>query len=120
MWNAGVKKHIESSSAWKDPRYFSDYINKYFSDELSEETQASLTSEEKFVVLKKIKDFLIEKVTNKIKNAAVSMITSEMLHLSIKLEQFDEEIFKEYIAYPLENNSNLLKEESKKEMDAAK
>jgi len=36
-----------------------------------------------------------------------------MLHLSINLEKFDETLFKEYIVDPLENNSNLLKEEPK-------
>ena len=64
MWNAGVKKHIESSSAWTNPSYFKIYINKYFSNELTEETQASLTPEEKIVVLKKIRDFFNEKVTS--------------------------------------------------------
>jgi hypothetical protein len=30
----------------------------------------------------------------------------------MKLEKFDEGLFKEYIAYPLEDNTNLLKKES--------
>ena len=40
-----------------------------------------------------------------------------MLHLSINLEKFDEALFKEYIVDPLENNTNLLKEEPQKKVD---
>ena len=35
MWNDGVKKHTESSSAWANPTYFKIYTKKYFSNELS-------------------------------------------------------------------------------------
>ena len=48
------------------------------------------------------------------------MITSEMLQLSLKLENFDEALFKEYITYPIENNSNLVKDKSNQRRDTAK
>jgi hypothetical protein len=68
------------------------YYRKYFSQELSLETQASATPQEKLDILGNIKSL----ITNESPNGFCDILpylTSEILHLTVKLEQFDEKEF---------------------------
>jgi len=84
--------------------FVSAYFQKVFSNELSAENQEYMTQEDKFENLQRLYQYA------KQRNLPASLVTNllhEILMLSIKLDTYKEDLFKEYIKRPLERNYNL-------------
>ena len=93
----------------EDENFVSSYFSKIFSSELSSESQEFMNDEEKFQNLETL--YLYAKN----KNLPVSLkqiLLYEALLITIKLENYKEDLFKEYLKLPKEENFNLKKQEA--------
>jgi len=77
------------------------FFSKTFSEELSSEYQEFLTQEMKLDNLKNLLEFA-EK--HEVADSLVQNLLHEIMTLTIKLDQFNEELFKKYLKAPLEMN----------------
>jgi hypothetical protein len=88
--------------------YVLAYFSKQFSDELSQEYQEGLTNEEKFRNLESMYQYA---KSSNLHKGLISSLLEQMLKLSLKLDVFREDLFKEYIERPTEVNHHLKDEE---------
>ena len=91
----------------KEPGFAMAFFSKNFSEELSREYQEFKTQDQKLSNLKNLLEFA-EK--HKVADSLVQNLQHEILTLTIKLDQFDEELFKKYLKAPLEMNQHLKQE----------
>ena len=75
------------------------YFSKVFAVELSADMQEHLTIEDKLQNLKTLYQYA---KSRKMTKSLIKNLQHEILALTIKLEEYDEELFKEYIEDPLE------------------
>ena len=78
------------------------YFSKVFSAELSPENQEYMTDEEKLQNLERLYSYAKERNLPK---SLVSSLLYEILLLTIKLETYKEELFKEYLELPMEHDA---------------
>jgi len=83
-----------------DDGFTQAYLLKMFSQTLSKEYQETLTLREKFSCLEQLRDFAKKK---KFKKSLIHVIDHELISLTVKLEEFDEKRFKDYLNSPIEN-----------------
>lgn len=88
--------------------FVSAYFSKVFSNELMEENQEILTRQEKYDCLFRLYQYA---KTKKLPESLISNLLHEILALSIKLDDYKQDLFKEYLKLPLERNNYLKKEE---------
>lgn len=92
----------------KENKFFNVvYFSKVFSEELSEDYQENLSNQEKYDNLMNLRKFAIE---NKLSKSLIQNLLQEILELSMKLDSYDETLFKTYLENPLEYNTHLKKE----------
>jgi len=91
----------------KEPGFAMAFFSKTFSEELSKEYQEFLTQEMKLANLNNLLQFA---EGHKVADSLVQNLTHEIMTLTIKLDQFDEETFKKYLKAPLEKNEHLKQE----------
>ena len=93
----------------EDENFVSSYFSKIFSSELSQESQEFMNDEEKFQNLETL--YLYAK-NKKLPDSLKQMLLYEVLLVSIKLEDYKEDLFKEYIKLPKEENYNLKRKQA--------
>lgn len=95
----------------QDKSYVSAYFSKIFCDELSAENKELLNNEEKLANLFALYNYAS---TRKLKKSLIQNLLHEILILTIKLDNYREDLFKEYLKFPLEMNNNLKREDVRK------
>lgn len=86
-----------------DEEFCLTYFEKYFAEELSPEYQEHQSDTQKLNNLITMVGFA---KTNKLKDALISNLLHNALKLTIRLDDFREDLFKEYLDMPLEENSS--------------
>ena len=100
-------KGLNHNLLQKESNFAMAFFSKTFSEELSKDYQEFLTQDQKLDNLKNLLDYA-EK--HKVADSLVQNLLHEIMTLTIKLDQFDEDLFKKYLKAPLEKNQHLKKE----------
>ena len=88
----------------EDKSFVQAYFSKVFSEELSAVYQENLSHEEKYQNLNRLYQYA--KSRDLPKSLSLNLL-HEILTLTIKLDAYNEELFKEYLKFPLERNDHL-------------
>jgi hypothetical protein len=91
----------------EDRVYIGSYFQKQFSEELSKENQEVWTTDEKRANLLTLYNFAKNKSMPKSLQAALLL---EILDLGIKVGQYDEALFRDYLQFPLATGGQVFKE----------
>lgn len=100
--NTLTKKEID----FKDKDFFKAYFSKVFSEELSAENQELLTIPEK---LQNVIVLFNYAKTKNFSNGLCSTLLHEIMTLSIKCDDYKEDLFIEYLKNPMEKNQEIKK-----------
>ena len=85
------------------------YFSKVFSNELSSESMELISDKEKF---ENITTMYSHAKNNNFPESFNQMLLYEALLISIKLEDYKEDLFKEYVKLPKEQNYNLKRQDA--------
>ena len=88
----------------RDTQFVAAYFSKIFSIELSTENQEHMSIQDKFHNLERLYNYAKQR---NLPGSLISNLLHEMLLLSIQLDNYIEDIFKEYMKRPLEYNTRL-------------
>ncbi|CDW90653.1 UNKNOWN [Stylonychia lemnae] len=98
----------------EDKHFIGSYFQKQFHDELSSENQEAMSNDEKRANLLQLYNYTKSK---NMPQSLQSQLLSDALDLGIKLNIYDEDLFRDYLKIPTNVQANVFKEKKKAVFD---